>query len=158
MTVVTPHDWVPRVGDVFDTPGVETARRFFVTEALSEPPPADTMDTRYTARTFRGTDWHFDDPRQSAFDSIRVVPPDEQNMWDRVVVAQLVYDDHDLKIAEAEGVVPSPLDTMEGQMLAEFLGGVDADEFEHSHPQSLAELIELVAEAFDRTRSALDLD
>lgn len=153
MTAVTPSDWVPRVGDVFDTLDGDRTSRYFVTEALIEPPPLDTMLTRYTAKTFRGYEWHFDDPRQSSRDSIRVVPPDERTMWDRVVVAQLVYDDHDLKIAVADGVDPSPLDTVEGQMLAEFLGGVTADEFEHSYPQSLTELIELVAEAFDRHKA-----
>lgn len=157
VTVVDPPGWTPRIGDVFETDDTihGERRRFFVVTVRDPAPGPAEMNTRYVARDFNGVTWNFDDPARSSREAIRVVPRDEWSLYERVVVAQLCFDDTDLRIAEAEGCGPSPLDTMEGQMLAEFLGGYDAPELEGDHPGSLAELIEWVATKLDTGMGAL---
>ena len=151
-TQVDPPGWKPSVGDVIETgPPDNPDRHFFITVA-NRLGPTDSLVTRCEAQDFAGITWHFDDPHRSSRDYIRVVPPSEQTRYERVVVAQLTFDDTDLKIAEADGVDAYVMDTMEGRMLAELLNDDwhDANDW----PSSMPELIEWVAAHVDQRQAA----
>jgi len=131
-----PPAWVPRVGDVIVRG--EGGDRLIVT-AAGRTVEADALwPAENEAQSFRGITWHFD-TAAVANEDVRVVHPTDQTLWERVKVAEVVWDPDDIDATSGH-----PLDTVEGRMLAELLNPGDLD---GGWPSSMTELIEWVASA-----------